>query len=63
MWILIFQYPAMALAVAIETDITQAAGVFCEYETKAYFAKLWVSLSYTSPRLSRNLGKQYLITG
>ena len=49
MWILIFQYPVVALGVAIATDITEAAGVFCEYETKAYFAKLWVSLSYTFP--------------
>ena len=44
MWILIFQYPVVALAVAVLTDITEAAGVFCDFETKPYFAKIWVRL-------------------
>lgn len=40
---MIFQYPVVALLTAIATDSTQAAGVFCQYESKTYFAKLWVS--------------------
>jgi hypothetical protein len=39
---MLFQYPVVALLAAILTDITQAAGVYCEYESKPYFAKLWV---------------------
>jgi hypothetical protein len=41
---MIFQYPVVALGAAVATDITQAAGVYCEYVSKPYFAKLWVSL-------------------
>lgn len=40
---MIFQYPVVALVTAVLTDITEAAGIYCEYETKPYFAKLWVS--------------------
>ena len=40
---MIFQYPVVALLAAIATDITQAAGVYCQYESKTYFAKIWVS--------------------
>ena len=39
---MIFQYPVVALCVAIVTCITQAAGVYCQFESKPYFAKLWV---------------------
>lgn len=39
---MLFQYPVVALVVAVLTDITEAAGVFCQFETKPYFAKLWV---------------------
>jgi hypothetical protein len=41
-WIMIFQYPVVSLLVALLTDITQAAGVYCEFETKPYWSKLWV---------------------
>ncbi len=40
---MIFQYPAVAVLVAILTDVTQAAGVYCQYISKPYFARLWVS--------------------
>ena len=40
---MIFQYPVVAVLVAIATDITEAANVYCQFETKPYFAKLWVS--------------------
>ena len=40
---MIFQYPVVALFTAILTDITQAAGVYCEYLSKPYYAHLWVS--------------------
>lgn len=42
-WIMIFQYPVVALVASLVTDITQAAGVYCQYLSKPYFAKLWVS--------------------
>ena len=42
-WIIIFQYPVVATVAAIATDITQAAGVYCEYVSKPYFAHIWVS--------------------
>ena len=32
------------MGVAIATDATQAEGVYCEYLTKPYYAKIWVSL-------------------
>ncbi|OBR15169.1 Duf300 domain-containing protein [Colletotrichum higginsianum IMI 349063] len=47
MWFAVFQYPVVALLVAILTAITQAAGVYCEFASKAHFAKLWVN-----PKLS-----------
>jgi len=43
-WIMIFQYPVVALFVAVMTDITQAANVYCQFESKVYFAKLWLTL-------------------
>lgn len=43
---MIFQYPVVALGIAIATIATQAAGVYCEFESKTHFAKLWVSLLY-----------------
>ena len=50
MWVLIFQYPVVALAVAILTDITEVAGVFCDFETQPYFAKIWVRLQYPTEK-------------
>jgi hypothetical protein len=49
-WIFIFQYPVVALGVAVATDITQAAGIYCESSNKPYFAHLWVylPLSYST---------------
>ncbi|KAF9871477.1 duf300 domain-containing protein [Colletotrichum karsti] len=44
MWFSIFQYPVVALLVAILTAITQAAGVYCEFASKAHFAKIWLSI-------------------
>ncbi|KAH8888396.1 hypothetical protein GQ53DRAFT_795912 [Thozetella sp. PMI_491] len=43
-WILIFQYPVVSLLVAVLTDITQAAGVYCEFETNIHFAKIWLTI-------------------
>ncbi|KAI0154911.1 organic solute transporter Ostalpha-domain-containing protein [Xylariaceae sp. FL1272] len=43
-WILIFQFPPVALFAAILTVITQAAGVYCEFKTSTHFAKLWIQL-------------------
>ncbi|OHE93103.1 hypothetical protein CORC01_11592 [Colletotrichum orchidophilum] len=44
MWFAVFQYPVVALLVAILTAITQAAGVYCEFESKVHFARLWLQL-------------------
>ncbi|KAL0936124.1 DUF300 domain-containing protein [Colletotrichum truncatum] len=44
MWLSVFQYPVVALFVAILTTITQAAGVYCQFASKAHFAKLWLSI-------------------
>ena len=41
-WFMIFQYPIVAILSSILTDITQAAGVYCTYVSKPYFARLWV---------------------
>jgi len=43
-WIMLFQYPVVALLASVVTDITQAAGVYCEYESKPYFAHLWIMI-------------------
>ncbi|KAH8665420.1 organic solute transporter Ostalpha-domain-containing protein [Ilyonectria robusta] len=43
-WSLIFQYPVVSLIAAIATDVTQVAGIYCEYVTKPYFAKLYISI-------------------
>lgn len=40
---MIFQYPVVAFCIAIATIATQAAGVYCQFESKTNFAKLWVS--------------------
>ncbi|WYZ35072.1 hypothetical protein EsH8_I_001348 [Colletotrichum jinshuiense] len=44
MWFAVFQYPVVALLVAIITAITQAADVYCEFASKVHFAKLWLSI-------------------
>ncbi|KAL9620652.1 MAG: hypothetical protein Q9160_004788 [Pyrenula sp. 1 TL-2023] len=40
-WVLIFQYPVVAFGVAVATDITAAAGVYCEGSKKPRFASFW----------------------
>ncbi|OAA53124.1 hypothetical protein ISF_08965 [Cordyceps fumosorosea ARSEF 2679] len=45
--VMIFQYPVIALGVAIATIITQVAGVYCQYESQTNFAKLWLSIATT----------------
>lgn len=44
-WILVFQYPIVAVLVAIFTDITQGAGVYCYGSHKTYFASLWLEIA------------------
>lgn len=44
---MIFQYPVAALGVAIATIITQVAGVYCQFESKTKYAKLWLSIVTT----------------
>ncbi|KAK1763080.1 organic solute transporter Ostalpha-domain-containing protein, partial [Phialemonium atrogriseum] len=44
-WILIFQYPVVAFAAAVLTDVTEAIGIYCQYETKPYWAKLWITVA------------------
>ncbi|KAH8650700.1 organic solute transporter Ostalpha-domain-containing protein, partial [Ilyonectria robusta] len=43
-WLMIFQYPVVSLTAAIATEIIEVAGIYCEYVTKPYFAKLWISV-------------------
>ncbi|KAI5458811.1 organic solute transporter Ostalpha-domain-containing protein [Mariannaea sp. PMI_226] len=43
-WVMIFQYPVVSLIAAIATDITQAAGIYCEWVSVPYFARLWISI-------------------
>ncbi|KAH8696576.1 organic solute transporter Ostalpha-domain-containing protein [Talaromyces proteolyticus] len=43
-WIAIFQYPIVALGVAVATAITQAVGIYCEESNKPYFAHLWIEI-------------------
>ncbi|KAF7562253.1 hypothetical protein G7046_g1881 [Stylonectria norvegica] len=43
-WFMIFQFPVAALVVSAATDITQAAGIYCEWGSGIHFAKLWLSV-------------------
>ncbi|KFY28375.1 hypothetical protein V491_00498 [Pseudogymnoascus sp. VKM F-3775] len=47
-WIGIFQYPIVALLVAIATCVTQGVGVYCRYGSKPHYAKLWVSIALSN---------------
>lgn len=67
MWLMIFQYPVVSLLVAIFTDITEAADVYCLTSSSAHFAHLWLNLAHvvslfmavlTSLRLCNSLRKQ-----
>ncbi|KAI0195923.1 organic solute transporter Ostalpha-domain-containing protein [Astrocystis sublimbata] len=44
-WILIFQFPVVTFLVAIFTDITEAAGAYCQFMSSTHFAKLWLSVA------------------
>ncbi|KAJ3579986.1 hypothetical protein NPX13_g579 [Xylaria arbuscula] len=44
-WILIFQFPVVMLLVSVFTDVTQAAGVYCQFMNSAHFAKLWLTIA------------------
>ncbi|KAG6994070.1 N amino acid transport system protein [Physcia stellaris] len=41
-WISVFQYPIVAFLVALATDITQSAGLFCVASSKPHFAHIWL---------------------
>ncbi|KAJ5190997.1 uncharacterized protein N7498_009982 [Penicillium cinerascens] len=43
-WIAIFQYPVVAILVAIATDITQGAGIYCLDSNKPHFAHIWLTV-------------------
>ncbi|KAE9377553.1 hypothetical protein N431DRAFT_451734 [Stipitochalara longipes BDJ] len=44
-WFMIFQYPVVSLLIAIVTSITQATGIYCQYKSAPYFARLWLELA------------------
>ena len=37
-----FQYTPVALILAVATDITFAAGVYCDTQNSVHYAKIWV---------------------
>lgn len=42
---MIFQYPVLSLAIVIATIITQAVGIYCQFDSKTNYARLYVSPS------------------
>ncbi|VUC26645.1 unnamed protein product, partial [Clonostachys rosea] len=42
-WIMIFQLPIVSFVVAIGTDITAAAGIYCQWKSSPKFAKAYLS--------------------
>ncbi|TVY14449.1 Transmembrane protein, partial [Lachnellula arida] len=40
----VFQFPIAMLLQLVITDITQAAGIYCEQSNKLYFAKIWMAI-------------------
>ncbi|KIW13181.1 hypothetical protein PV08_08368 [Exophiala spinifera] len=44
-WFAVFQYPVIALLVAIATDVTQAANLYCLTSHNAHFAHLWLKIA------------------
>ncbi|KAM0235208.1 hypothetical protein ACHAPO_006005 [Fusarium lateritium] len=46
-WVMIFQMPVLAIGVAIATDITQAAGVFCQESNSREFANIYLRVIMT----------------
>lgn len=43
-FVLIYQYPPVSILMALLANITHAAGVYCPYETKAWWAKIWITV-------------------
>lgn len=43
-YVLIYQYPPIAVLMALMANITHAVGVYCPYETKYYWAKIWITV-------------------
>ncbi|KAM0811629.1 putative Transmembrane protein 184C [Seiridium cardinale] len=43
-WIAVFQFPIITILLAIFTDITQGANVYCFGSHKTYFASLWLEI-------------------
>ncbi|KAH8198937.1 hypothetical protein TruAng_006898 [Truncatella angustata] len=43
-WILVFQYPLIAILIAIFADISEGADRYCYGSHKAYFASLWLEI-------------------
>ncbi|KAF5670070.1 hypothetical protein FHETE_4753 [Fusarium heterosporum] len=43
-WVMIFQMPVIAIGVAIATDITEAAGVFCQWSNARDFANIYLRI-------------------
>uniref|UniRef100_A0A8H7K6X7 Uncharacterized protein n=1 Tax=Bionectria ochroleuca TaxID=29856 RepID=A0A8H7K6X7_BIOOC len=41
-WIMIFQLPIVSFVVAVGTDITAAAGIYCEWKSSPKFAKAYL---------------------
>ena len=44
-WVFVFQYIVFSFLVAVATDITQAAGVYCANGSGLHFAHIWVSFA------------------
>ncbi|KAI1629515.1 organic solute transporter Ostalpha-domain-containing protein [Exophiala viscosa] len=44
-WFAVFQYPIIALGVAIATDITQAASVYCLESSSIHYSHLWLEIA------------------
>ena len=42
-WVQMFQFPVLAFIIAIATDATQAAGVYCLQSNSKDYGHLWVS--------------------
>lgn len=41
---MIFQMPVIAIGVAVATDITQAAGIFCQESNDRHFANIYLRI-------------------
>lgn len=44
-WVIVYQYIVFSFLVAVATDITQAAGVYCANGSGVHFAHIWVSFA------------------